>query len=409
MSAPAEPTRPVVDFDHHNPPEGQHPYDMFKQLRETCPVAWSEHYGGFWVVSRYDDVARVLREHETFSSSRELLTEPGTSFHIPSMDLPESIPNELDPPESIKYRRLLNPLTSPAAVAAMADRVEHWTAHYLDRLGSEDQPDLLYGLAAPVPAAVTVEWIGLPLEDLEPISTAYHDYLGHPHGHERSVQALETLGWMYGRVREELERRRTEPRDDVLSYLLAQEVDGRPLTLDEAHTLAVLLIAGGVETTTTLIAWTLVHLHRDRDDRRRLIEEPELWQTGVDEILRRYPPILNHARVVRRDVEIGGCLMRRGERVMAPEASACHDADKYPEPERVILDRFPNRHLAFGLGTHRCAGMHLAKLEARTVMTRLLERYPEYSLIEDGVRQFPDQSTVAGWVTLPADLGPRAS
>jgi cytochrome P450 len=96
-----EDRRSVADFDHHNPPPGMHPYDMFRELREQCPVAWSEHYGGFWIVSRYDDVARVLKDHEVFSASRELLDGEGTAFHIPSMDLPELVPNGLDPPQSI--------------------------------------------------------------------------------------------------------------------------------------------------------------------------------------------------------------------------------------------------------------------------------------------------------------------
>jgi cytochrome P450 len=154
---------------------------------------------------------------------------------------------------------------------------------------------------------------------------------------------------------------------------------------------------------------TLVHLSQHPDQRRRLIKDPSLWETATEEFLRRYPPIRSHARTVTAAVEIGGCPMRPGDRVLISERSACHDEEAFLHADEVILDRFPNRHVAFGLGIHRCAGMHLARLQYRQLVTAVLARMPDYRVDETQLAQYPVQGAVAGWASAPATFtpGPR--
>jgi cytochrome P450 len=401
----------VVDFDHHRPATEAPPYEVFKELRASCPVAWSDRYGGFWIVSKHDDVGRVLKDGRNFSNARDLVADYGTATTIPPMPVPPFLPQELDGPAHLKFRRLLNAVLSPSASAALLPRIEYWTEHCLDLVQPAGAADFVYDFAIPVPAAVTLEWLGFPQADWQRMSESFHDLVSYPPGHERYQAGVDGLGWMTQRAREELLDRRDEPRDDVLSYLIAQQIDGQPIEVEAAESIVVQVIGGGVETTTGLVASALLHLHRDHRDRERLIAEPGLWDTATEEFLRRYPPFMNLARTVVQDVEVGGCLMRRGDRVLASEGSACHDEDQFEAPDEVILDRFPNRHLAFGLGPHRCPGMHLARLEFKTMMRLLLDRIPDYVVDEQRTRGYPNQSSMVGWTLMPATFPatPRTS
>jgi cytochrome P450 len=199
MSATNEQSaRPTVDFDHHRPATDRHPWEMLKELRDTCPVAWSEHYGGFWIVTRHQDVSRVFKDQRHFRSSRDLLEDPEfNTFNIPSFRTPPHLPTELDPPEHIRVRRLQNDVRSPGAIERLRDRVEDWTDFFLDKAIERGRIDLTYEYASPVLGAVTLEWLGLSTEHAPRISHAYHDMLGFPEGHERQQTAMATLGWMY--------------------------------------------------------------------------------------------------------------------------------------------------------------------------------------------------------------------
>ena len=163
-----------------------------------------------------------------------------------------------------------------------------------------------------------------------------------------------------------------------------------------------LLIGGGVDTTTALTSAALVHLGRDLELRGRLIAEPALLPTATEELLRVYPPSRTHARTVTRDVELGGCWLRAGDRVLLGEASACHDDLAFPDADRFVADRSPNRHVAFGMGIHRCVGSHLARLEAVEILTAVLERIPDYQLGE--VVEYPNWAAIGGWASIPVTL-----
>jgi cytochrome P450 len=397
--------RPTVDFDHHSPTSERHPWEAAAELREECPVGWSEHHGGFWVVSRYEDVRNVIMDFANFTSTR--IRDPElSSFDIPGTKFPVGLPMELDPPDARPYRRRLNHILSREAVAELEPRVLHWTTHLIDQIIERGACDLAADLATPLPATVSLEWLGMPADVLAPACSSYHEYLGYPPGTPESERGYQNVEWLNQRIVEEIITRRDNPRDDMLSWLVHNDLGGPPLPLDEVVRMTVLLVAAGIDTTTNGITSALVHLGRHPEDRERLRTEPELWTTAVDEFLRRYPPVTGQARTVARDVEFGGCRMQRGDKILPLVSSACHDEDVFPGAQEVVLDRRPNHHLAFGIGTHRCVGMHLARLEIEVVLREVVKRLPEYVLDEDGLAPYPDQATVAGWQKIPVTFTP---
>jgi cytochrome P450 len=400
---------PVVDFDHHRPATEMTAEEATKALRAQCPVGWSEHHGGFWIISGYPEVAQALKSHRSFSSSREHLTQDGVAVMIPAAPLPPFIPQEMDPPEHLKYRRLVSVALSAAESAKLAPRVAHWTTHYLDRFIERGSCDLIYDLAIPVPAAVTLEWIGIAPEHWRAMSEAFHDLSGYPADSERGREAYAGLQRMHEHVAEELAARRADPREDFLSFLARAEVDGALIPIDTLRSIVVLVIGGGVDTTTSLVASALLHFQRHPGDRERLLADPSLWDSATQEFLRRYPPFFYIARTAVDDIELGGAEIRAGDRVLVAQGSACHDEQMFAEPHEFVIDRSPNVHVAFGLGSHRCPGMHLAKIEFREMVRQVLERMPDYRIDEAAVASYPSQSSIVGTVAMPATFtpGPR--
>jgi cytochrome P450 len=399
---------PVVDFDHHRPASEITAEQATRALRGQCPVAWSEHHGGFWIISRYAEVAQALKSYRSFSSSREQLEQDGVAVMIPAAPLPPFIPQEMDPPEHLKYRRLVSAALSAAESAKRAPRVAHWTTHYLDQIIERGSCDLIYDFAIPVPAAVTLEWIGIAPEHWQRMSEAFHDLSGYPADSERGREAYAGLQWMHEHVADELTSRREDPREDFMSFLARQEVDGALIPIETLKSIVVLVIGGGVDTTTSLVASALLHFQRHPADKQRLLDDPSLWDSATQEFLRRYPPFFYIARTAVDDMELGGAKIRAGDRVLIAQGSACHDEATFPQPLDFIVDRSPNAHVAFGLGSHRCPGMHLARVEFKEMVRQVLERMPDYRIDEAAVASYPSQSSIVGMVAMPAAFTPGA-
>lgn len=407
MAHPSATHEPVVDFDHHRPVSERDPDEAYAELRATCPVAWTEAHGGYWVVTKAGDVGRVLKEYKNFSSAHNEWVPTGVPHLVPPYEMGRYVPEDLDPPEFHKYRRLLNGLLSPKHIAAMADRIEYWTTHFIDEFIEAGSCDFVYDLTSPLAGAVVLEWVGFPRSDQRRVSAAFHDVVSYPQDDERFERAFRDLGWLDERIKEEIAARRAEPREDPITYLVQQQIDGEPISDEMAEGMLRIMIGGGVDTTTSVMSSTIVHLARDLEQRRRLIEDFDgLWPTASEEFLRRYPPVRTHARTVVADVVVGGRQMRRGDRVLASESSACHDEEVFTDPMAVILDRFPNRHLAFGLGIHRCAGMHLARAEFREVIRQVLTRLPDYQIDESALERYHIESQISGWVSIKGTFTP---
>jgi cytochrome P450 len=373
-------------------------------------VAWVDQFGGYWIVSKYEDVARVLRDYETFSSTRSSAGgDPGTmAISVPRRPVPyELVPEEFDPPRFQLYRRFMSTVLSPTAVRAMAPRIRRWVTYYIDDVIERGQCDLAEDVAAAVPGAVTLEWLGFPQEDWRRIYTCMHNLTGYTPGAPERRHAESELSFVHARIEELVAERRSRPRADTISYFVAQEVDGQAITDSIAHGMVWLAIAGGVDTTASLTSSVLVHLHRDRDLRARLISDPGIMKTATEEFLRMHAPVRAHARTVVQKTLVNGVVMRPGDRVVAGEVSACHDEDAFEDAGRFDAERFPNRHAAFGFGIHRCPGSHLARAEFTEMITQILERMPDYSIVEEGLAEYPfGLSGIGGWARIPAVFTP---
>lgn len=258
-----------------------------------------------------------------------------------------------------------------------------------------------------VPAAVTIDWLGLPVEDWPRYSRAHHAVIAEGPGSDRYADALANdFPWMNSQIEAAIAVRRESPREDMISYLVRSDIDGRLLTDDEVFSIVELLISGGVGTTASLVGQTLVYLDEDRELRDRLIAHPESMERAVEEFLRAFSPTQALARTVLADDDLAGCPMHAGDRVLISWAAANRDSEQFADPDQVDVDRWPNRHLAFGAGVHRCAGAHLARLMSQVMISSVLSRMPDYQVVREDLEPYASHGVNAGWRAIPVSFTP---
>lgn len=396
---------PAVDFDHNSASHAEDTVGSYRRLREAGPVIRSTRHGGFWVLTDYEGVFEAAREDQIFSSARCPYGGEGLATVIPKTPVNHHIPVELDPPEHRKYRKLINPLTAPTAVEHLRPVIEKYTTRFLDDVIEDGECD--FATVIGVPAVVTIDWLGLPPEDWERYAHAHHAALSDRPGTPEFEHAIAVeFPWMEEQLRAAIAERRTSPREDVLSRLVGSEVDGRPVTDDEVFAIAELLVSGGVGTTASLVSQTLMYLDRHHDLRRTLAAHPEKLPRAIEEFLRVFSPTQALARTVTRDVEFRGHDFRTGDRVLLGWASANRDPKAFEDPDTVDIERWPNRHTAFGMGVHRCAGAHIARALSLELLGQILSRMPDYEILHDEVVPFTHQAVNPGWKRIPARFTP---
>ncbi len=404
---------PTVDFDHHAAAFFDDRHALWARLRGRCPVAHNPNYGGFWVVSGYDEVATVSRDGATFTSLYEVDPEPGAMEYIGIMGIPRlpGVPPatiaESEGPTHAALRRVINPFMLPAAVAAYRPFVAQCASWFLDQKIESGSMDLVGDFTNPVPAVLTMKMVGLPCAAWPYYAEVFHAVAGYTPGTPEYDRALRLMGEMVeGLLRTAAERRR-QPHDDILSQLVAMEVEGgRPLRDDELIGVLWNLIGGGLDTTTSLTSLALYHLDRRPDLRQRLIDEPDLMAPATEEFLRFTSVNEMLTRTVAADAELGGQTLHRGDFLMMSWLSANFDEAVFEQPDQLVLDRAPNPHLAFGVGPHRCIGMHLARALFGVMMNEVLERVPDYAVDHEAVSFYRGNPEMAGVVALPITFTP---
>jgi len=399
----------VVRFDHNSQEHADDTVGSYRRLRQAHPVAWTEAHGGFWVLSDYESVFEAARDDDVFSSRRlDQYGGPGLSVVIPKTPMHDHIPIELDPPEFRSYRRVVNPMASPAAVEKAAPLVEKWTTWFIDEIIETGSADLAQVIG--VPSIVTIDWLGLPVEEWQRYSSAHHATLAEERDSEAFRRAVEIdLPYCSEQMQDVIAMRAVEPLDDGISYLVQQEVDGRPVTQQEVFSIVELLIAGGVGTTASLVSQALVWLYEHPDVRQELIDDPSLIERAVEEFLRFFSPTQALARTVVLDAEFKGCSLRTGDRALLAWSSANRDAAAFDDPDEIDIHRWPNRHTAFGVGIHRCAGSHLGRKMVHSLLGQVLQRMPDCVVDLSALKRYPRQGVNKGWQQIPATFtpGPR--
>jgi cytochrome P450 len=404
----------VVDFDHHSDEFNLNELAFNAELRQKCPVAWNENYGGFWFLTSYGAVSQTARDGDTFAHKYEPNAADGVDYQGEmGVPRPEGQPalgiGEVDGPYHQALRHALAPFFSPGAVQKMRPFMEQLAHWFLDQRISDGQMDLVLDYASPVPAILTMKLMGLPYDTWQLYANLFHSVMAIPQDGPEYAEAIAEVPAMMQDVLEFAAARRAEARDDLTSFLIQFEFDGK--RLDDAQLLNILwnLIAGGVDTTTSQTALTLRHLGTHPELRQQLIDHPELHRTATDEFLRYFSVNQQLSRTVTRDVVLGGQTLRRNDRVVISWLGANHDEQEFERPDEIVLDRAPNRHVAFGLGPHRCIGSHLARLMSGVMVNAALDRIPDYQVDLGGVHEYLGNPSMTGLGKLPVTFAPGVS
>jgi cytochrome P450 len=366
----------VVDFDIHDDGLTPKVYERYAELRRECPVAWSEQHGGHWVLTRYADIHEVSRCPEMFSNN-PVAIPPNLGQDQPL------IPLEIDPPEHTAYRQILTPLFSPARMQAMEPQIRTLVNDLIDGFAARGRCDFIEEFARPLPTAVFLGLMGWPQEDAPKLLKWTYDIIeGKPGGTDEESNEVRTAAGfeVYTYFAELLDQSYENPGDDIISQLTRSRFDReRELSQFEILNIVFIVMLGGLHTVTGTLGNSIIHLAEHPDQRDRLVQHPELTASAVEELLR-WESIVAPARRVTAPVEIGGVRMEPGDRVLLALGSAGRDPEEFPDADEVVLDRDPNRHLAFGSGPHRCLGSHLARVELRVALEEIHRRLPDYAL-----------------------------
>lgn len=375
------------------------PFPQYERMRATAPV-FQDDQSGSWHVFRYDDVQRVLSEHATFSSRMGGDNPSGTGQLFASSLI------TTDPPRHRQLRSLVTQAFTPKAVDALAPRIAGLTDELLAEIAGKGSADLIRDLAYPLPVIVISELMGIPSEDRERFKH-WSDVIV---SQTRTLPASETQDSTTSEMVEYflalIDQRRSRPGTDLISSLLAAEIDGQKLTVPELLGFCALLLVAGNETTTNLIGNAVLCLAESPGTLERLLSEPALVPQALEEVLRFRSPVQSMYRVAVADTVVGDHLIPAGAPIVAWIGSANRDGQQFQRAAEFDVDRNPNRHLAFGHGIHFCLGAPLARLEARIALEALLSRLPGLSVASGAQLERMDSSIVYGLKELPVTWQP---
>jgi cytochrome P450 len=371
----------ATDFDHTDPTWVGDPYPIWDELRRTCPVAHSARYGGTWLPTTHDLVSEVAYDTENFTSRSVVVS----NLRPTDEDLPAPIglspPITSDPPFHQIARRMLLPAFAPKRIEALTPFTRDVCRELLDGVSGQAEFDAALEYARHIPVRVIVGMLGFPLEDADLFRKFISQVLENVDQSAEERNAVVNNGEMEEYINAQIEDHRIHPRDDLTSFLLDAEIEGNKLTEQHIRGTMVLLMIAGIDTTWSAIGASLWHLARYPEDRKWMANDPAIWDTAIEEMLRAYAPV-TMARLVKEDFDFHGCPMNKDDWLLLPFPSANRDPDHFPDPESVKLDRMDNRHAAFGLGIHRCLGSNLARMELRVALEEWLARYPEFELAD---------------------------
>jgi cytochrome P450 len=369
------------------------PYPLYARLRSEDPVHW-DPYLHAWIVTRYEDVITVLTK---FSAERTPSPEYFAALGAPEVSpIAKVMVKQMlfrDGAAHSRLRKLAAGAFLPARVRVLRDRIQAIATQLIDEIqargdawSGRGEMDLLADFAEPLPAIVTAEMLGVPVEDHQKLknwSVTFAEMLGNfQHNPDRLPGVLKAVENLNAYFQEQIRQQRVEPREGLVHTLLTAEVEGDHLTDEEVIANCIVTMVGGLETTTNLIGNGMLSLLRNPEQLGRLRAEPELMPVAVEELLRYESPSQHTARLAPDDVMLGGKLIRKRQAVIAVMAAGNRDPERFPDPDRLDFDRGDDRHLAFGWAAHFCFGAPLARIEAQVAFATLLRRFPTLEMHE---------------------------
>ena len=369
----------ATDYDIFDPEYVREPYPVWDELRGACPIAHSDRWGGSWLPTRYEDVFNIAQDIGRFSS-RSITVTPVPHEQAAAADYGiKALPISVDPPVHTWSRKLLLPAFNMRSVEKWESVTRDLCRSLVAGFADKGRADAAEGYAQQIPVRVIAGMLGVSADMSDTFTEWVRGVL--ELGLQDPVLRVKSRASIIAFFRECIAECRLKPGDDLISELLAAEVDGKPVAEDDIVGICVLLLIAGIDTTWSAIGSSLWHLATHAEDRARLATEPALMTNAVEELLRAYAPV-TMARIVAEDTEVAGCPMRASDRVLMSFPAANRDPEKFADADRVVIDREKNPHIAFGVGIHRCVGSNLARMEVRVALEEWMAQIPEFS-VED--------------------------
>ncbi|HEX7875275.1 MAG TPA: cytochrome P450 [Sphingobium sp.] len=389
------PAEAVYDFDmYFDPALLTDPHERVREmLREAPPVFWTPRNGGHWVIIGHKENYEASRDTEVFSSElfpSEMI--PAILAAIPgATHLPLPTPINMDPPDHTRFRAPLNAAFSPKAMMARKEEVRALANELIDKVIEQGHCDFIPDIAEPLPVQVFLKLMGLPVERMVEFRDLVHEFMAPPTG---PLDAFLRMRKVADAMRGEIEARREEPRDDLLSLLWRTEIDGQPMTYETMEDFGVLLFIAGLDTVINGMGYGIRHLALNPDFQNELRANPKLIVEAAEELLRRYTFTVPTRRIAK-DAEFGGWPMKEGDRLMLFLPGADLDKREFAEPEKFDLQRENKVHIAFGVGPHRCLGSHLARIELQVIYEQMLARLPTFRVDDSKPMTFHGGNIIA--------------
>lgn len=375
---------------------GRNPHDAFTWMRANAPVYWD---GKTWGIARYADLRAVSKDPGTFSNAGGIRPDSGP---IPMMI-------DMDDPEHLRRRKLVNKGYTPRRVLDREDELRQVCDQIIDRVAEKGECDFVWDIAAPLPLIMIGNDLGVAPDDRDQLLTWSDAMLSALTGSDEAMgPAAEAFVGYTEYATNVIADRTANPQDDLMSVLCHAEVDGDRLDHDSIVHESLLILIGGDETTRHVISGGAYQLLADRSQWDALGADPSKLATGIEEMLRWVSPIKNMNRTATRDVELGGQQISEGDDVLLLYPSANRDEEVFDDPFRFDLERTPNDHVAFGFGTHFCLGNSLARLELRVMFEQLLERLPDLELVSPDEPRYRAANFVSGYQSMPVRFSPTA-
>lgn len=375
---------------------GRNPHEAFTWMRANAPVYWD---GKEWGIARYADLKAISKDPATFSNAKGIRADADA---IPMMI-------DMDDPEHLRRRKLINKGFTPARVREREDEVRQVCDQIIDRVAERGECDFVWDIAAPLPLIMIGNDLGVAPEDRDQLLAWSDAMLTALTGDPESIgPATEAFIGYTEYATSVIADRKADPRDDLMSVLCHAEVDGDVLTHDELVHESLLILIGGDETTRHVISGGAWQLLADRRQWDLLAADPGKLTVGIEEMLRWVTPIKNMNRTATRDVVVGDQQIHEGDNVLLLYPSANRDEEVFDDPFRFDVERTPNDHVAFGFGTHFCLGNSLARLELRVMFEQLLARLPDLELVSSEEPAYRAANFVSGYESMPVRFSPVA-
>ena len=375
------PDHPSIDVDLSAKvaPAGTH-WREIDELREQHRFFWNTYGPGYWVLTRFEDIREAFQSPEIFSNHSIVATDPDPPYRF--------LPSFIDPPEHMKYRQVMNRWFAPASVSRMAPILRRLARETVEEVAADGGCDFVATFGDRFPVKAFLVSMGLPPDrDPDFFVSCVRRMSGHfaETAEESAVAMMAAWSDVATYWKDMIADRRARPLDpdeDFVTLLTQARIDDRPLPDDEIQDICVTLTIGSLDTLKAQLGWCFYHLATHDEDRKRLVAAPEQIPSAVEELLRGYP-IISMARKLTRDVDFHGCPMKRDQMVLLSIQSATRDPRIFPNADEIIIDRQPNRHIAFGASEHRCLGSHLARAELATAIEQWHEVVPDYRVGTD--------------------------